>query len=239
LDLVGKTAVVTGAASGIGRAAAAALVAERMRVVGTNVEEFDAPEGVAVCVADVRSEEDWRRVLETAGGVDVLVNNAGGYEPPTFPHAPAEHWAVALDVNLKGVMLGMQAVLPSMRGRGGGAIVNISSVAALVRAPYDAPEYAAAKAGVVSLTTSLGSLWESDRVSVTCICPDWVRTEAVERALAAMTPEERAEVPRLVPVEEISTLVVRLAKDESLAGRVLVRWADEDCARLLPPGREP
>ncbi len=63
-------------------------------------------------------------------------------------------------------------------------------------------------------------------------------TEAVERALERMTPEERAEVRGLVPVEEIAGLIVRLATDESLAGRVLVRWADEEGHRLLPVGRE-
>jgi NAD(P)-dependent dehydrogenase (short-subunit alcohol dehydrogenase family) len=189
-------------------------------------------------VADVRGEDDWRRVVEQAGGVDLLVNNAGGYAPPTFPNAPAEHWTSTLDVNLKGAMLGIQAVLPSMCERGGGAIVNVSSVAALVRKPYESPEYAAAKAGMLALTTSLGALWESDRISITAICPDWVRTEAVERAVAAMSDEERAELPGLVPVEEIAGLIVRLATEESLAGRVMVRWADEDGERLLPLGRE-
>ncbi len=135
-------------------------------------------------------------------------------------------------------MLGIQAVLPCMRDRGGGAIVNVSSVAALVRKPYESPEYAAAKAGLLALTTSLSGLWESDRISVTSICPDWVRTEGVERAIAAMSTEERAELPGLVPVEEIAGLIVRLATDESLAGRVMVRWADEPGERLLPLGRE-
>jgi NAD(P)-dependent dehydrogenase (short-subunit alcohol dehydrogenase family) len=236
-DLAGKTAIVTGAACGIGRATTLALVAGGARVIGTDLDEFDAPVGVTVCVADVRSEDDWRRVV-AAGGVDVLVNNAGGYTPPTFPDAPAEHWASTLDVNLKGAMLGIQTVLPSMRERGGGAIVNVSSVAALVRKPYESPEYAAAKAGVLALTTSLGGLWESDRISITSICPDWVRTEAVERAVAAMSDAERAELPGLVPVEEIVGLILRLATDDSLAGRVMVRWADEDGERLLPRGRE-
>jgi NAD(P)-dependent dehydrogenase (short-subunit alcohol dehydrogenase family) len=193
---------------------------------------------ITPCVADVASEDDWRRVVETADEVDVLVNNAGGHEPPNFPEAPPERWQRVLDVNLRGVMLGIQAVLEPMRRRGGGSIVNVSSVAGLKREPYKAVEYATAKAGVVALTTSLGSLWERDRISVTCICPDWVLTEAVERTVAGMSPEERDELPGLVPVEEIAGLIVRLATDDSLAGRVLVRWADEDGERLLPLGRE-
>jgi 3-oxoacyl-[acyl-carrier protein] reductase len=177
-------------------------------------------------------------VVEFAGGVDVLVNNAGGHEPPNFPDTSPDRWGAVLDVNLRGVMLGIQAVLGPMRARGGGAIVNVSSVAGLLREPYGPVEYAAAKAGVIAVTTSLGSLWESDRISVTCICPDWVVTEAVERAVAAMSPQERSQIRGLVPVEEIAALIVRLATDESLAGRVLVRWADEDGERLLPIGRE-
>jgi 3-oxoacyl-[acyl-carrier protein] reductase len=117
--------------------------------------------------------------------------------------------------------------------------VNVSSVAGLKREPYGPVEYAAAKAGVIAVTTSLGALWESDRISVTCICPDWVLTEAVERTVATMTPEEQAErVPGLVPLDEIAGLILRLATDESLAGRVMVRWADEEGERLLPLGRE-
>ena len=193
---------------------------------------------VRLCVADVASEEDWSRVVEVAGEVDLLVNNAGGHEPPNFPSTPPERWQRVLDVNLRGVMLGTQAVLEPLRRRGGGSVVNVSSVAGLMRGPYRPVEYAAAKAGVIAVTTSLGSLWESDRISVTCICPDWVLTEAVERTVAAMSPEERAEVPGLVPLEEIARLILRLATDESLAGRVLVRWADEDAERLLPLGRE-
>jgi NAD(P)-dependent dehydrogenase (short-subunit alcohol dehydrogenase family) len=247
MDISGQVAVVTGAAWGIGRATTLALVAQGARVVATDLEEEH--EGLAEvvelgsgsvtpCFADVSSPADWKRVVDVAGGVAVLVNNAGGHEPPNFPDTPPERWGRVLDVNLRGVMLGIQAVLEPMRRNGGGAIVNVSSVAGLKRAAYGPVEYAAAKAGVNAVTTSLGSLWESDRISVTCLCPDWVLTEAVERTIAAMTPEERAGVPGLVPVEEIAGLIVRLATDESLAGRVMVRWADEEGERLLPLGRE-
>jgi len=247
LELAGKTSIVTGAAWGIGRATTLAFVAEAMRVVGTDLEEdretldelVSLTGGAVVpCIADAASEDDWAGVVETAGDVDVLVNNAGGHRPPNFPDTTAERWGEVLDVNLRGVMFGIQAVLEPMRRRGGGAIVNVSSVAGLLREPYGPVEYAASKAGVIALTTSLGSLWERDRISVTCICPDWVLTEIVQRVVAGMTPEERAEIRGLVPVEEIAGLIVRLATDESLAGRVMARWADEDGERLLPLGRE-
>jgi len=238
---------VTGAAWGIGRATTLAFAAEGAHVLATDLEEehegldevVSLRDGaVTPCIADVASEDDWRRVVETAGEVDVLVNNAGGHRPPNFPETSSDRWGEVLDVNLRGVMFGIQAVLEPMRRRGGGSIVNVSSVAGLVRGPYRAVEYAAAKAGVVAVTTALGSLWESDRISVTCICPDWVLTEAVERTVAGMTSEERAELPGLVPLDEICRLILRLATDESLAGRVMVRWADEDAERLLPLERE-
>jgi NAD(P)-dependent dehydrogenase (short-subunit alcohol dehydrogenase family) len=256
LELTGKVAIVTGAGWGIGRGTALRLAREGAAVVATDVEADEGLEGLRetvelvereggralVVAADAADADDWRMVVAHAeasfGGVDVLVNNAGGHWPPSFPDAPAERWGRVLDVNLRGVMLGMQAVLEPMRRRGGGAIVNVSSVAGLVNEPYDAPEYAAAKAGVIHLTAALGSLRERDNISVTCICPDWVATEAVERSVKAMTPAERAEKVRgLVPVEEIAGLIVDLAREDSLAGRVMVRWADEDGARLLPVDR--
>jgi NAD(P)-dependent dehydrogenase (short-subunit alcohol dehydrogenase family) len=247
MELAGKVAVVTGAAWGIGRATALRFGREGMRVVASDLAEeeeglrevAELGEGAVVpCLADATREDDWCRAIDAAGDVDVLVNNAGGVAEPFFPEASPERWGSVVDVNLRGVMLGIQAALEPMRRRGGGAIVNVASVAGLMRGPHRAPEYAAAKAGVIALTTALGPLWESDRISVTCLCPDWVLTEAVQRTVERMTPEERAEVRGLVPVEEIAGLIVRLATDESLAGRVMVRWADEDGERLLPLGRE-
>jgi NAD(P)-dependent dehydrogenase (short-subunit alcohol dehydrogenase family) len=259
VDIGGKVAIVTGGAWGIGRGTVLRLVREDMRVIATDLEQqregldevVELSRGAVIpCFANAADEADWRRVVRLAerelGGLDVLVNNAGGYEPPNFPDAPSTRWGGVLDVNLKGVMLGIQAVLGPMRRRGGGAIVNVSSVAGLLREPYAAPDYAAAKAGAIALTASLGSLWERDGISVTCICPDWVLTEALKRTVAAMPAEEReevrglerAEVRGFVPVEEIADLIVRLACDESLAGRVMVRWADEERERLLPQSRQ-
>ena len=246
-ELAGKTAIVTGAAWGIGRATTLALAAGGARVLATDLDEEQEGldelvalgEGaVTPCIADVASEEDWSRVVEAAGDVDVLVNNAGGHEPPNFPETSPDRWGAVLDVNLRGVMLGIQAVLEPMRRRGGGSIVNVSSVAGLKREPYGAVEYAAAKAGVNAVTTSLGALWERDRISVTLHLSGLGADRGCRADRRADDAEERAEVPGLVPVEEIAGLIVRLATDESLAGRVMVRWADEDGERLLPLGRE-
>jgi NAD(P)-dependent dehydrogenase (short-subunit alcohol dehydrogenase family) len=120
-------------------------------------------------------------------------------------------------------MLAIHHALPAMRERGGGAIVNISSVAGLGYAPHSSPEYSAANAGLARLTATLPPRAERDNVRVNCIVPNWIGTEEVMREIAAMSPEERADVPEELTVpEEIAELVVRLVEDEGLAGRVFV-----------------
>src|SRR5712691_5351974 len=118
--------------------------------------------GGAFVRADVAVDAELRRMIETAeragGGLDVLVNNAGGVDEPLYPEAPVEHWERVLAVNLRAVMLATQLALEPLRRRGGGAIVNVASLAGLGAGPHGAPEYAAAKAGVVRLTAALGSL---------------------------------------------------------------------------------
>jgi NAD(P)-dependent dehydrogenase (short-subunit alcohol dehydrogenase family) len=179
--------------------------------------------------ADVTNEGDVERMIafaeQTYGGLDILVNNAGGTPSPHFPAAPREHWTRTLDLNLRGPMLAIQEALPSMQNRGGGAIVNISSVAGVGFAPHSSPEYAAAKAGLARLTATLAPLRESENVRVNCIVPNWIGTEQVLADVAAMSPEERAEVPDVLTTpEEIADLVVELVENEGLAGRVFVWW---------------
>ena len=132
---------------------------------------------------DVTAVDEVRRMISfaetTFGGVDVLVNNAGGTPDPHFPEAPLEHWSRVLDLNLRGPMLAIQHALPAMRRRGGGAIVNVSSIAGLGYMPHDSPEYSAAKAGLIRLTATLAPLAARDRVRVNCVVPNWIATEEV------------------------------------------------------------
>jgi 3-oxoacyl-[acyl-carrier protein] reductase len=129
-------------------------------------------------------------------------------------------------------MLATQLAVEPLRRRGGGAIVNVASVAGLGGGPHDAPEYAAAKAGVVRFTAAMSPL-AADGIRVNAICPDYVDTPAVRRSLAHMNEDERAAVPELVPPEKIAESVLDLIRDDSLAGRVLVRFATEPPC-LLP-----
>jgi len=186
--------------------------------------------------ADVTEDDDLQRTIETArhfgGGLDVLVNNAGGADEPAYPEAPVERWERALDLNLRAVMLATQLALEPLRLRGGGAIVNVASVAGLGAGPHGAPEYAAAKAGVVRLTAALAPL-AAEGIRVNAICPDYVDTPAVRRELAQMSEEQRAALPDLVSPDAIAGGVLDLLRDDSLAGRVLV-WFAEEQPYLLP-----
>jgi NAD(P)-dependent dehydrogenase (short-subunit alcohol dehydrogenase family) len=248
VEIAGKVALVTGAGLGIGRAVATRLGREGAAVVAADVdpasgqeavEAIDGAGGKALFVrADVGVGADVGAMVriaeETYGGLDILINNAGGVEPPFFLDAHVQHWARVIEVNLKGVMLATHYGIEAMRRRGGGAIVNVASVAGLGHGPHNAPEYAAAKAGVVRFTAALATLLEDANIRVNCICPDWVDTPAMRRGLASMTPDERLSVPdTFVPATEIADLVVQLIRDDSLAGRVLVRWVDQP-PRFLP-----
>jgi 3-oxoacyl-[acyl-carrier protein] reductase len=129
-------------------------------------------------------------------------------------------------------MLATQLALEPLRRRGGGAIVNVASVAGLGAGPHGAPEYAAAKAGVVRFTAALGEV-AAEGIRVNAICPDYVDTPAMQRSLAEVDERERASLPELVPPQAIAGGVLDLIRDDSLAGRVLVWFADEP-PYLLP-----
>jgi 3-oxoacyl-[acyl-carrier protein] reductase len=250
VDLEGSVAHVTGAAAGIGRALALRLAAEGARVIVSDLEEEGGEKTMAMLAeaggtgafvrADVADEADVRSMIAfseaTFGGLDVLVNNAGGAPAPHFPEAPVEHWRRWLDINLLGVLLGTWYGVRAFRPRGGGAIVNVASRAGVGFGPYDAPEYAVAKAAVMRLTSALGWLG-AEGIRVNCLCPDWVETKATRTAV------DRP--PELVPAQAIADVIVLLIRDETLAGRVVLCPRDgpwglvplEDTPRVEPlPG---
>jgi NAD(P)-dependent dehydrogenase (short-subunit alcohol dehydrogenase family) len=240
--LAGSGALVTGGAAGIGRAVAERLAKEGAAVVIADRDEAAgkaaaADLGATFVHADVATDGDVRWALTAAtarlGGLDILVNNAGGIDPPYYPDAPVERWSHALDLNLRAVMLATQLALESMTARGGGAIVNIASSAGLGLEAHRAPEYAAAKAGVVRLTATLAPLSRRLGVRVNCICPHLVDTPSSRRDRAGMTPEELAALPPAMAPEEIAAAVAELIADDQLAGRVMV------CQAGVPPSLLP
>ena len=251
MDITDKVALVTGASAGTGRAIALRLAADGAAVM---VADIDGPGGLetvshieagggraAFVRADVTIEPDVRAAVARAeaafGGLDVLVNNAGGTERPLFPDAPSDHWGHTLDLNLRGPMLAIQHALPAMRRRGGGAIVNISSLAGVGTLPNQLVEYAVAKAGLIRLSVVLAPLAERDGVRVNCVVPDWIGTEATTASVAGLGPEARARahVPaRLTPPEEIAGAVARFIADDGLAGRVLLCWCEHPWVLIAP-----
>jgi NAD(P)-dependent dehydrogenase (short-subunit alcohol dehydrogenase family) len=251
MDLNDKVAAVTGAGSGTGWAIAQRLGSEGCAVVVADLEAgpgldsvrlIERAGGRAVYVmTDVRSDHDCEALVASAehtyGGLDVLVNCAGGTPSPHFPDADIAHWAATLELNLRGPMVATQAALEAMRRRSGGAIVNIASTAGLGYAPYISPEYGAAKAGLIRFTASLAGLHDRMNVRVNCLVPDWILTDRAADELAVMDPYEWSQTPALLSLDDVVDAVISLLVDDDLAGRVMVMRREQP-PYLIDPTRQ-
>jgi NAD(P)-dependent dehydrogenase (short-subunit alcohol dehydrogenase family) len=232
--LDGKRAIVTGAGAGIGRAIALRLSSEGARVALADLDE-QAAERVAGEIEGERTlirrtnvtradevEALVRSVVEGWGGLEVMVNNAGIGVAATAPETSEEDWDRQMDVNLKGTFFGIKYAVPAMRDSGGGSIINISSVAALVGVP-DRAAYCAAKGGILALTRAAAIDHVSEGVRVNCIAPGTVDTPWIGRITAGYDDPEEARAKmearqphgRFVTPEEIAAMAAYLASDES------------------------
>lgn len=177
LSLKDKIAVVTGGARGIGAATVRAL--ER---AGAQVAIFDLqpPRGDSGAV-DVTSEsavkEAFARVADRFGGVDILVNNAGRVARKPAINLTIEEWQAVIDVNLTATFLCSRLAQPYMVSRGGGAIVNVSSIMGLSGGLFPNASYQAAKGGIVNLTRALALEWAADDIRVNAVAPTYVETD--------------------------------------------------------------
>jgi NAD(P)-dependent dehydrogenase (short-subunit alcohol dehydrogenase family) len=177
----GKVAIVTGGAQGIGRAIADGLAREGATVV---VADLRPPEGGIQ--ADVSSEEDVARMVEETlgrhGRVDILVNNAGLYATlpmRPFTEIPLEEWRKVMDVNVASMFLTSRAVVPAMRGQGGGKIVNISSGTPFRGVPF-LLHYVTSKGAIVAFTRALAKELGKDGIHVNCVAPGFTMSEGVK-----------------------------------------------------------
>jgi 2-dehydro-3-deoxy-L-rhamnonate dehydrogenase (NAD+) len=204
-----RTALVTGGASGIGKATAAKLTAERLRVLTADLS------AEADLTLDVSSPEDVRRALEKVGPVDVLVNSAG-IVGPNMPlwEISSEEWARVVAVNLTGVFNLCRAVAPRMVERGWGRIVNVASIAGKEGNP-NLSAYSASKAAVIGLTKSLGKELATSGVLVNAVAP-----AVIETPMNANTAPEvleylidRIPMRRLGQAAEVAELIAWLCSD--------------------------
>jgi len=231
--LEGRRALVTGAASGIGRASAIRLASEGASVYCADIAaagaEATAKEiaasgataaGGALDVSDLAScQAAVEAAGEALGGLDTLCNIAGILRPGHTTEIDIASWDQTLAINLSGTFYMCRAALPRLLEEGG-AIVNMASAAALQGVPYNAA-YCAAKAGVVGLTQSLAAEYAKRKVRVNCICPGGVQTPMPAQGLDVqdMDPSLMLRVVPLMPhmaqPEEIAALVAYLASDEA------------------------
>jgi 3-oxoacyl-[acyl-carrier protein] reductase len=222
--LAGKTAVVTGAASGIGLACSRALAAEGATVVLADLNEEAADEaarelGGHAVAADVTKPEHARRVVEEAvarsGALDVLVACAGAFHATPLDRIQPDEWDRIQGVNLRGVFLVAQAALETMIPRRSGRIVTIASLAGQTGGLAAGASYAASKAGVAALTKSIARFAGPHGITANCVNPGLIDTPMIAAWPADVRDRVVAQTPlgRLGRPEEVAAVVVMLASD--------------------------
>lgn len=220
----GRTAIVTGAAGGIGLAIAQRLAADGAKVVIWDLDLSRlAPGALApaltqtVDVSDLGGvEAAFAEVEARVGPVDILVNNAG-INGPVMPswEIPPETWAKLLAINLTGVWHGCRAAIPAMKSRGYGRIVNVASMAAKDGVPFIAG-YSAAKGGVVAMSKAIAKEIAQDGITVNCIAPALTETELFKQMTDEHIAAMKAKIPmgRTARVGEIADMVSWIASEE-------------------------
>ena len=228
-----KTALVTAAAKGIGRASALALAAAGARVFATDIDEENLAtlreqSAIEICRMDVRDPASIASTVALAGIVDVLFNCAGFVHHGTVLDCTEEDLDLAYDLNVKAMVRTIRAVLPGMLAKGAGSIINMASVASSIKGVPVRCAYGTTKAAVIGLTKSVAADFVSRGIRCNAICPGTVETPSLEERLRAQGDYEktraafiaRQPIGRIGRPEEIADLVVYLAGAAYTTGQV-------------------
>jgi 2-keto-3-deoxy-L-fuconate dehydrogenase len=228
--LRGKTAIVTAAGQGIGRAIAEAFSREGAKVIATDLDlaKLEGLAGVEKRKLDVMSSEEIAALSQAIGPVDILVNAAGFVHHGTVLDCSDRDWDFSFDLNVKSMHRMIRACLPGMLERGGGAIVNIASGASSVRGIPNRYVYGASKAAVIGLTKAVAADFIKRGIRANAICPGTIQSPSLDERIAAQAKAtgqsveavrqafiDRQPMGRLGTAEEVAALAVYLASDEA------------------------
>jgi NAD(P)-dependent dehydrogenase (short-subunit alcohol dehydrogenase family) len=227
----GRVALVTGASGGNGAAVAELFAARGAAVAATDLCEAGlaplARRGLLTLTGDLTAAEDCARVVAATqarcGRLDILVNVAGDYTKAPIETMSADAWRAMFDVNLTSTFEMMRAVLAPMRAAGGGRIVNIASIDAYLPKPT-LVHYAAAKAGVVSLTRSFAEAYAREQILVNGVAPGPVATPRAKREEWLEAQRDKCPLGRVAEPEDIAEIVAFLASDANrcITGETIV-----------------
>ncbi len=238
--LANKTAFVTAAGQGMGRATALAFAAAGARVIATDVNETlvqqIASDRIRTAKLDVLQPDAIAQAARDAGPVDILFNCAGFVHQGTLMDATEDEWSFAFDLNVRSMFRTMQAFLPGMLQRGGGAIINMASVASSLKGVPNRFIYSATKAAVIGMTRSVATDYVTRGIRCNCLCPGTVHTPSLDDRIAANAAAAgsadaamaafvaRQPMGRLGTAEEIADLAVYLAGDSAqfITGQAVV-----------------
>ena len=237
MKLQGRVAIVTGAASGIGRASAIAFAREGARVIAVDIDRPKGEETAAMIAAlggetffahaDVANEEDVKRFVQEAlalwGKIDILFNNAGVVLVKPLEEMTGDEWDRVMSINVKSAFLAIKYAVPHMRRGGGGAILNTGSIASFT-GQLGTPVYSASKGAIALLTKSLALDYGRDRIRVNCICPGITDTPMLREHLGhgpegeELIRERLSRVPtgKILTPEDVARAALYLVSDDSI-----------------------